>query len=127
MRRDWLKFLALLLPVLTGCLSHTRKLQQPSLAGPVLNADAVQLVEADQPSLRPDQLADRDGGFRRFGGRRPQGKQTDYTSIRGYMLFRKPKMLRVLSAGAGAAHPAFDLASDGRTSRCTDSAQEPRD
>ncbi len=46
MRRDWLKFLALLVPVLTGCLSHTRKLQQPKLAGAVLNADAVQLVEA---------------------------------------------------------------------------------
>ncbi|MEA3007634.1 MAG: hypothetical protein QOI94_2903, partial [Acidobacteriaceae bacterium] len=46
MRRDWLKLLALAVPVLTGCLSHTRKLQQPTLAGVALNADAVQLVEA---------------------------------------------------------------------------------
>ena len=40
MRRDWLKFLALLVPVLTGCLSHTRSLQKPKLAGVALNADA---------------------------------------------------------------------------------------
>ena len=46
MRRDWLKLLALLLPVLTGCLSHTRKLQQPKLAGAVMNAERDLLVEA---------------------------------------------------------------------------------
>ena len=73
MRRDWLKFLALLLPVLTGCLSHTRKLQQPKLAwrGP-WSADAVQLVEAVKPSLRPGEFVERNGGFCCVGGRHPQ-------------------------------------------------------
>ncbi len=45
MRRELLRFLTLLLPVLTGCLSHTRKLEQPILAGPVLNADVLELVK----------------------------------------------------------------------------------
>ena len=46
MRRDGFKLLALLLPVMTGCLSHTRSLQQPKLAGVVKNAEPDQLVEA---------------------------------------------------------------------------------
>ncbi len=57
MRRDWLKLLALLLPVLTGCLSHTRRLQQPVLAGPVLNADVLQLVEGINRTLRQDSVS----------------------------------------------------------------------
>jgi outer membrane lipoprotein-sorting protein len=115
MRRDWLKLLALLVPVLTGCLSHTRKLQQPKLAGPVLNAEAVQLVEA--VNRRYDQVNSLSAtvDFAASVGGTHRGKETDYTSIHGYIRLRKPEMLRVLGYLPVVRLRAFDLASDGHT------------
>jgi hypothetical protein len=108
MRRDWLKLLALLLPVLTGCLSHTRKLQQPKPAGIAMNADAVQLVEAINYRFDTVDFAASVGGAHK-------GQETDYTSIRGYIIFQKPKMLRVLGLVPVLHTHAFDLASNGES------------
>ena len=115
MRRDWLKFLALLVPVLTGCLSHTRTLQQPKLAGAVLNADAVQLVEA--VNRRYDQVKSLTAtvDFAASVGGAHAGKQTDYTSIHGFILFRSPEMLRVIGEVPVIRTTAFNLASNGST------------
>ena len=123
MRRDWLKFLALLVPVLTGCLSHTRSLQKPIVAGTVLNADAVQLGEA--VNRRYDQVTSLTAtvDFAASVGGAHTGKETDYTSFHGYILFRKPQMLRVIGLVPVVRTHAFDLASDGQTftcSSCTD-------
>jgi hypothetical protein len=48
------------------------------------------------------------------GGAR-QGKQTDITPFHGYILLRKPAMLRVLALLPVVRTHAFDLASDGQT------------
>jgi outer membrane lipoprotein-sorting protein len=114
MRRDWLKLLALLVPVLTGCLSHTRSLQKPKLAGVALNADAVQLVEA--VNLRYDQVTSLKAtvDFAASVGGAHKGKETDYTSIHGYIRLRKPQMLRVLGYLPIVRLRAFDLVSDGK-------------
>ncbi len=116
MRRDWLKLLALLVPVLTGCLSHTRKLQQPKLAGVALNADAVQLVEAVNRRYDQVNFAERDRGFCGVGGWRPQRP-----GDRLHLHSRLHSFAQAAdAAGAGAtcrscALRAFDLASDGKT------------
>jgi outer membrane lipoprotein-sorting protein len=115
MRRDWLKVLALLLPVLTGCLSHTRKLQQPKPAGIALNADAVQLVEAVNLRYARVNSLSATVDFAASVGGVHKGKQTDYTSIHGYIRLRKPQMLRVLGYLPVVRLRAFDLASDGKT------------
>lgn len=105
--------MALMVPALTGCLSHTHKLQQPKLAGIALNADAVQLVEAI--NRRYDQVNSLTATveFAASVGGAHKGKETDYTSIPGYILFRKPKMLRVLGLVPVLRTHAFDLASNG--------------
>ena len=113
MRKDWLKLLALLLPVLTGCLSHTRKLQQPRLAGAALNADAVQLVEAVNHRYNQINSLTATVEFAASVGGAHKGQQTDYPSFQGYILFRKPEMLRVLGLVPVLHTHAFDLASDG--------------
>ncbi len=115
MRRDWLKLLALLVPVLTGCLSHTHTLQQPKLAGVVLDAEAPQLVEA--VNLRFEQVTSLSAtvDFAASVGGAHKGKETDYTSIHGYIRMRKPEMLRVLGYLPVVRLRAFDLASDGKT------------
>jgi hypothetical protein len=115
MRRDWLKFLALLVPVLTGCLSHTRKLQQPVLAGPVLNADVLELVKGIDERYNKIQSLTATMDFSASVGGAHQGKQTDYTSFRGFLLFRKPQSLRVLIKVPVFLSTAVDLASDGTT------------
>jgi outer membrane lipoprotein-sorting protein len=115
MRRDWLKLLALLVPVLTGCLSHTRKLQQPKLAGTVLNADAMQLVEAVNRRYEQVNSLSATVDFAASVGGNHKGQQTDYTSIHGYIRMRKPAMLRVLGYLPVVRLRAFDLASDGHT------------
>jgi hypothetical protein len=115
MRRDWLKFLALLVPVLTGCLSHTRKLQQPKLAGVALDADAVQLVEAVNRRYEQVNSLAATVDFAASVGGVHKGQQTDYTSIHGYIRMRKPQMLRVLGYLPVVRLRAFDLASDGKT------------
>jgi hypothetical protein len=115
MRRDWLKLLALLVPVLTGCLSHTRSLQKPKLAGVAMDADAVQLVEA--VNRRYDQVTTLKAtvDFAASVGGAHKGQETDYTSIHGYIRLRKPQMLRVLGYLPVVRLRAFDLASDGKT------------
>jgi hypothetical protein len=115
MRRDWLKLLALVLPVLTGCLSHTRKLQQPKLAGAVMNADAVQLVEAVNKRYEQVNSLTATVDFAASVGGAHTGKQTDYTSIHGFIIFRKPEMLRVIGQLPLIRTTAFDLTSNGIT------------
>jgi hypothetical protein len=113
MRRDWLRFVALLLPVLTGCLSHTRKLAQPRMAGPLMNAGALQLVAAINQRYEQINSLSATVDFAASVGGAHLGKRTDYTSLRGYMLFRKPQMLRVLGLVPVLHTRAFDLASNG--------------
>jgi outer membrane lipoprotein-sorting protein len=115
MRRDWLKLLALLVPVLTGCLSHTRKLQQPVLAGPALDADVLELVKGINDRYDKIQSLTATMDFAASVGGAHSGAQTDYTSFRGYLLFRKPQMLRVLIKVPVLHTDAMDLASDGTT------------
>ena len=114
MRRDWLKLLALLVPVLTGCLSHTRSLQKPKLAGVALNADAVQLVEAVNRRYEQVNSLSATVDFAASVGGAHKGQETDYTSIHGYIRLRKPQMLRVLGYLPVVRLRAFDLASDGK-------------
>jgi outer membrane lipoprotein-sorting protein len=113
MLRNWVKFLALLVPVLTGCLSHTRLLQQPKLAGKAQDAEAGQLVEAI--NKRYDQVNSMTAtvDFAASVGGAHKGKQTDYTSFHGFILFRKPQMLRVIGEVPVIRTIAFNLASDG--------------
>ena len=115
MRRDWWKLLALLVPVLTGCLSHTRKLQQPKLAGAVMNAEAIQLVEAINKRYDEINSLTATVDFAASVGGAHTGKQTDYTSFHGLILFRKAKMLRVIGEVPVIRTIAFDLASNGET------------
>jgi hypothetical protein len=113
MQRNWVKFLALLLPVMTGCLSHTRRLQQPKLAGAALDADAVQLVDAVNHRYEQVNSMTVSVDFAASVGGAHKGKETDYTSVPGYIIFGKPQMLRVLGLVPVLRTHAFDLSSNG--------------
>jgi outer membrane lipoprotein-sorting protein len=115
MRKIWLQAIAMCLPVLTGCLSHTHKLQQPQMPSVVLSADVHQLVSNINKQYDTIQSLNAMVTFQASVGGEQKGKITDYTSVRGYILLRKPEMLRVLGLLPILNTRAFDLASDGST------------
>lgn len=106
---------AMCLPALTGCLIHTRKVPQPKMPSVVLSADAQQLVSNINKQYDSIQTLNATVDFQATVGGEKKGKITDYTSIRGYILLRKPEMLRVLGMLPVISTRAFDLASDGNT------------
>jgi hypothetical protein len=113
MRKEWLNSLLLLLPLMTGCLSRTVKLQEPDLSGPVVKADVLQLVETI--NQRYDQISSLTATveFTASVGGEDRGRRTDYASCIGYILFRKPRMLRVLVLLPVLHTHAMDLVSNG--------------
>jgi hypothetical protein len=116
MQRRWwsVGFLAVL-PWLSGCLYHTHKVEKTTLAGPAMDASVAQLVNEvnDRYSTVNSLTATVD--FQATTGGARQGKQTDITPFHGYILLRKPAMLRVLALLPVVRTHAFDLASDGQT------------
>ena len=104
-----------MLPWLSGCLYHTHKVEKTTLAGPAMDASVAQLVNEvnDRYSAVNSLTATVD--FQATTGGARQGKQTDITPFHGYILLRKPAMLRVLALLPVVRTHAFDLASDGQT------------
>jgi outer membrane lipoprotein-sorting protein len=114
MRKGWLRLSALLLPVLTGCLSHTRKLEQPELI-PVINPDVAQLIEITNRRYQHVSSLTATLDFAVSVSGPDRSEWTDYTPCSGYLLFRKPHMLRVLVLVPVLHTRAVDLVSDGTT------------
>lgn len=101
--------------VLTGCLKHTRILEQPQAPSVVLSASAKQLIQ---------QLDDRYNAIHSMlvtvliqasVGGAVKGKETDYTSIHGYILLRQPSMLHVLGMLPVIDTRLFDMVSNGKS------------
>jgi hypothetical protein len=113
MRIGRLKLIVLLLPMMTGCLRHTRVSQQPEFSAPVPSPNVLQLVETI--NRRYDQISSLTATLEvavTVGGTHP-GEVTDYAPCPGYLLFRKPYGLRVLILVPVLHTHAVDLASDG--------------
>jgi outer membrane lipoprotein-sorting protein len=106
---------ALCLSALTGCLSHTRKLQIPKGPLVVMTADAAQLVGNVNRAYDAIHSLNATVDLQASVGGLKKGSVTDYTSFRAYILVRKPEMLRVLGLLPVVRTPAFDLVSDGHT------------
>ncbi len=76
--------------MLTGCLSHTRKLQQPKMPSVVQSADVQQLVNNINKQYDTIQSLNATVEFQASVGGEQKGKITDYTSVKGFILLRKP-------------------------------------
>lgn len=100
--------------VLSGCLKHTRVLEQPEMPGLVMSATAQELIQ--QLDARYDAIHSMNATvlFQADVGGAAKGKVTSYTSLRGYILLRQPSMLRVLGLLPVVETRAFDMASDGK-------------
>lgn len=123
MRRGWLKRLLLSPPLplllcllpLTGCLYRTRKLQPVKPPQVEITTNAAQLAESINHAYDSIQTLSATVDMQASVGGTAKGQITDYTSFRGFILLRKPEMLRVVGLLPVVRTQAFDLVSDGRS------------
>lgn len=114
-----LKVLFLFLAVfpLSGCLFHTRKVpQNPTLVDLKIATknELLNYINTQASKIQSMQATvDIDTAV---GGER-KGKVTEYQQIRGYVLARKPAMLRMIGLMPVIRNTAFDMVSDGQQFR----------
>jgi hypothetical protein len=109
-----LVFLLLLAFPLTGCLFRSRKVERTYNPASLKTATQQELIDYinNQASKLHTLQATVDidttvGGIKK-------GKITDYQQIRGYVLARKPEMLRMIGLMPIVRNRAFDMVSDGQ-------------
>jgi outer membrane lipoprotein-sorting protein len=99
---------------LTGCLFRSRKVQPPLAAGPLKTATQQELIAyINTQAARVQSIQATVDIDTSVGGAR-KGTITDYQQIRGYVLVRKPSMLRMVGLTPIVRTTAFDMVSDGR-------------
>jgi outer membrane lipoprotein-sorting protein len=101
--------------VLSGCLKHTRILERPQAPTVVLTASPQQLIQ--QLDGRFDAIHSMSATvmIQASVGNAAKDKETDYTSIHGYIRLRQPSMLRVLGMLPVIETRAFDMVSNGKS------------
>ncbi len=99
---------------LTGCLFRSRRVERQISTAPLKSATQAELIDyinaqaAKIKSLQATVDIDTSvGGVKK-------GKVIDYQQIRGYILARKPAMLRMIGLLPIVRNKAFDMVSDGR-------------
>src|SRR5690349_16818097 len=99
---------------LTGCLFRSRRVERQVSTAPLKSATQAEFIDyinSQAAAIRPMQATvDIDTSV---GGMK-KGKVTDYQQIRGYILVRKPSMLRMIGLMPIVRNRAFDMVSDGR-------------
>jgi outer membrane lipoprotein-sorting protein len=99
---------------LTGCLFRSRKVERQVSAAPLKSATQQELIDyinAEAAKVKSMQATvDIDTSV----GGALKGTVTDYKQIRGYVLARKPAMLRMIGLLPIVRNKAFDMVSDGQ-------------
>ena len=99
---------------LTGCLFRTRKVERQVSTAPLQSASQQELIDfVNQQASRIQSIqatVDIDASV----GDEKNGRITDYKEIRGFILARKPAMLRMIGQLPIVRNTAFDMVSDGR-------------
>jgi outer membrane lipoprotein-sorting protein len=107
-----------LLPLLlsTGCLFHTRTVPQLNTAN-LQTATQSQLIDYINQQAAKIQSINATVEIRTSVGGAKKGKVTDYTAINGYLMLRKPAMLRLIGQAPVVRNTLFDMASNGQEFR----------
>jgi hypothetical protein len=107
-------FLFLALLPTTGCLFHTRPVEETYSKAPLKEASQATLIDnINQQAQRIQSLQATVDIDTSVGGAK-KGHVTDYKEIRGYVLARKPAMLHMIGLLPIVRTTAFDMVSDGQ-------------
>lgn len=100
---------------LSGCLFHSRKVQPRQVSkAPLKTATQTELIEYVNTQATRVQSMQATVDIDTSVGGVKKGKVTDYKEIRGYVLARKPAMLRMIGLMPIVRNRAFDMVSDGQ-------------
>ena len=106
-------FAILLSLSLSGCLFHSHNVKRTASTQPLESASQQELIDiVDRDARQVTTLSLTVDIATSYGGSK-RGKITDYKEIRGYILLRKPSMLRVIGLLPIVRNKGFDLVSDG--------------
>ena len=105
-------FLVALLLGDTGCLFRTRVVELRTSTAKLQTATKQELIDRINQQPRIKTLNATVDIATSVGGEK-KGKVTDYQEIRGYILVRKPDMLRMIGLFPIVRNKAFDMVSDG--------------
>src|SRR5450631_583951 len=114
MRLSFLFFLVVATFPLTGCLFRTRTLDRRLSDQPLKTATQQQLIEYVNTQAAKIQSMQATVDIDSSAGDPKNGRITDYKEIRGYVLARKPAMLRMKGLMPVVRNTAFDMVSDGQ-------------
>ncbi len=98
---------------LAGCLFRSHKVQPPLEAGPLKSATQQELIAYINNQAARIQTIQATVDIDTSVGGTKKGKVTDYQQIRGYVLVRKPSMIRMVGLTPIVRTTAFDMVSDG--------------
>jgi len=113
-RRSHIWTLVVLLPVLlfTGCLFRSRPVPKRIVLAADRTATLQQLVESINTQAAQIRTLNATVDIDTSVGGSKKGKVTEYQQIRGYILVRKPEMLRMIGLFPVVRNRAFDMVSD---------------
>jgi outer membrane lipoprotein-sorting protein len=114
LRLFWLLILSLAAIPLSGCLFRTRTLDRQLSNQPLKTAPQEQLIEYVNAHADKIQSLQATVDIDASAGDVQNGRITDYKEIRGYVLLRKPAMLRMKGLLPVVRNTAFDMVSDGK-------------
>ncbi|MFY9561649.1 MAG: DUF4292 domain-containing protein [Terriglobales bacterium] len=100
---------------LSGCLFRTRKVDRKFSNAPLKTATQQELIDYVNSQAAKVQSMQATVDINTSVGDQKNGKITDYQEIRGYVLARKPAMLRMKGLLPVVRNTAFDMVSDGQT------------
>ncbi|HUM04634.1 MAG TPA: DUF4292 domain-containing protein [Terriglobales bacterium] len=99
---------------LSGCLFRTRKVDRHLSTAPLKAATQQDLIDYINTQARKLQSMQATVDINTSVGDQKKGVVTDYQEIRGYVLARKPAMLRMKGLFPVVRNTAFDMVSDGQ-------------
>ncbi len=106
-------FLLSLLVLQTGCLFRTRTVEARTSTAKLETASKEQLVDFINSEAAKIKTLNATVNIATSVGGEKKGKVTEYEEIRGYILVRKPEMLRMIGLFPIVRNKAFDMVSDG--------------
>ena len=98
---------------LSGCLFHTHKVEQPYSIAALKSATKPELIAYINSQAAKIQTMEATVHIDTAVGGEKKGKVTEYREINGYVLARKPAMLRMIGLFPIVQNRAFDMVSDG--------------
>ena len=98
---------------LTGCLFRSRKVQSVLTSAQLKTASTQDLVDYINSQAGKVQTVQATVNIDTSVGGEKKGQVTDYQQIRGYVMARKPSMLRLVGLMPIVRNRAFDMVSDG--------------